>query len=263
MKKRWLVLPLFTVILILTLIPASFISANPGNLVTNGDFSDGLINWITSLDVNLIGETARVGPTSGSYLLQDINTTQKNLTYSVDVYPESFEGASYFKFAFGLFKNGGWIDGREQNYDGTSLSTGVWTNISSKLSEMLGTELPDFDKVRIYVQTYWTCIARFDNFKLTYPETTTTAEPVWVRTMSMTCWQVWINEDGDFQFSFIYPYADNNWVRIYDMSGKMVYEIDMPYDNPNLIVDLPDGMYTVKTFTVGSTEPIQTFIIGK
>jgi hypothetical protein len=47
------------------------------------------------------------------------------------------------------------------------------------------------------------------------------------------------------------------------MSGKEVYIIDMPYDNPNIIVDLPDGMYTVKTFTVGRTEPIQTFVIGK
>jgi hypothetical protein len=47
---------------------------------------------------------------------------------------------------------------------------------------------------------------------------------------------VWINEDNKFQFSFIYPYRDNNWVKIYDMSEKEVYSIDMPYDNPNLIV---------------------------
>jgi hypothetical protein len=89
------------------------------------------------------------------------------------------------------------------------------------------------------------------------------AVPVWVRTMFMTCYRAWINEDNKFQFIFWYPYRDNNWVKIYDMEGKMVYEIDMPYDNPNLIVDLPDGMYTVKTFTVGSTEPRQTFVIGK
>jgi hypothetical protein len=85
----------------------------------------------------------------------------------------------------------------------------------------------------------------------------------WVRTMPMTCSRVWINEDNKFQFVFQYPYRDNNWVRIYDASGKMVYEIDMPYDDPNLIVDLPGGTYTVKTFTVGSTEPLQTFVIGK
>jgi hypothetical protein len=87
-------------------------------------------------------------------------------------------------------------------------------------------------------------------------------EDVWIRTQEMTCKQVWINQDNKFQFSFIYPYADNNWVRIYDMTGKLVYEIDMPYDNPNIIVDLPDGMYTVKTFN-DQPEPIQTFVIGK
>ncbi len=37
----------------------------------------------------------------------------------------------------------------------------------------------------------------------------------------------------------------------------------MPYDDPHLIVDLPDGMYTVKTFNVGTSTPIQTFVIGK
>jgi hypothetical protein len=87
-------------------------------------------------------------------------------------------------------------------------------------------------------------------------------EPVWVRTQEMTCKQVWINEDNKFQFSFIYPYKDNNWIKIYDMSGKEVFSIDMPYDNPNIIVDLPDGMYTVKTFH-DQPEPLQTFVIGK
>lgn len=81
--------------------------------------------------------------------------------------------------------------------------------------------------------------------------------------MPMTCYRVWINEDNNFQFLFWYPYRDNNWVRINDMDGNMVYEIDMPYDNPNLIVDLPGGMYTVKTFNVDPTTPIQTFVIGK
>ena len=47
-----------------------------------------------------------------------------------------------------------------------------------------------------------------------------TVEPVWIRDTQMKCKQVWINEDNKFQFSFIYPYADNNWVKIYDMSGK-------------------------------------------
>jgi hypothetical protein len=87
-------------------------------------------------------------------------------------------------------------------------------------------------------------------------------EPVWVRDSDMKCKQVWVNEDNKFQFSFIYSYKDNNWVKIYDMSGKEVFSIDMPYDNPNIIVDLPNGMYTVKTFS-DQLEPIQTFVIGK
>ena len=83
----------------------------------------------------------------------------------------------------------------------------------------------------------------------------------WVRTMPMTVWQVWINEDNNFQFIFWYPYKDNNWVRIYDMDGNMVFEVDLPVHDPNLIVDLPDGMYTVKTYH--DQELLQEFIIGK
>jgi len=89
-------------------------------------------------------------------------------------------------------------------------------------------------------------------------------ETPWIRgDRQMTCWNVWINPNGNFQFSFIYPYANNNWVRIYDILGKEVFSIDMPYDNPNFEVSLPAGFYSVKTFTVGSPEPIQSFIIGK
>ena len=83
-----------------------------------------------------------------------------------------------------------------------------------------------------------------------------------IRTREMTCFLAEITEDNMFRLVFIYPYRDNNWVRIYDMSGNMVYEIDMPYDNPIIIVDLPDGMYTVMTFH-DQPEPLQTFVIGK
>jgi hypothetical protein len=84
-----------------------------------------------------------------------------------------------------------------------------------------------------------------------------------VRTSELVCQSVWVNEKGNFQFVFWYSYRDNNWVKIYDMSGKEVYSIDMPYDNPQFEVSLPDGMYTVKTFHVDPATPIQTFIIGK
>jgi len=87
-------------------------------------------------------------------------------------------------------------------------------------------------------------------------------EEVFTRTMPMTCYQVWVNSDNKFEMVFWYPYRDNNWVKIYDMSGKEVYSVDMPLDDPHIIVDLPNGMYTVKTFN-DQTEPLQTFIIGK
>jgi hypothetical protein len=83
------------------------------------------------------------------------------------------------------------------------------------------------------------------------------------RTHELTCDEVWVNAKGEFQFSFMYPYADNNIVRIYNTGGKEVFAIDMTYDDPHFVAALPDGMYTVKTFTVGRTDPIQTFTIGK
>jgi hypothetical protein len=83
------------------------------------------------------------------------------------------------------------------------------------------------------------------------------------RTHELTCYEVWVDAKSEFQFSFMYAYADNNWVKIYDMSGKEVFSIDMSYDDPHFVAALPDGVYTVKTFTVGRTDPIQTFTISK
>jgi len=87
-------------------------------------------------------------------------------------------------------------------------------------------------------------------------------EPVWVRNVDMTCYQVWINEDNSFEFVFWWEYRDNNWVKIYDMAGNEVFSIDMPYGDAHFIANLPDGMYTVKTFH-DQPEQLQTFIIGK
>jgi hypothetical protein len=104
----------------------------------------------------------------------------------------------------------------------------------------------DVEKIRYY----YNCCAQ------TEPEQ-------WVRTMPMTCWQVWINEDNMFEFIFWYPYKSNNWVRIYDMEWNMVYEVEILLNEPRIVVDLPDGMYTVKTFWIDPVNPIQEFIIGK
>ncbi len=45
MKKYALLSFLVALILVVTMIPTGLLSANPGNLVENGDFSDGLTHW--------------------------------------------------------------------------------------------------------------------------------------------------------------------------------------------------------------------------
>ena len=88
------------------------------------------------------------------------------------------------------------------------------------------------------------------------------APVVWVRDHPMTCYQVWVNKDNNFEFVFWWEYKSSNWVKIYDMNGNEVFSIDMPYGDAHFVANLPDGMYTVKTFN-DQPEPIQTFIIGK
>ena len=85
----------------------------------------------------------------------------------------------------------------------------------------------------------------------------------WVRDREMTCYQVWINEDNNFEFVFWWEYKNNNWVKIYDMQGAEVFSIDMKKGHARFEADLPDGMYTVKTFHIGFEKPIQEFLIGK
>ena len=81
--------------------------------------------------------------------------------------------------------------------------------------------------------------------------------------MPMTCYQVWINEDNNFEFVFWYEYKTSNIVKIYDMAGVEVFSIDMSPGKASFEANLPDGMYTVKTFHDDMTTPIQEFIIGK
>lgn len=88
-------------------------------------------------------------------------------------------------------------------------------------------------------------------------------EQVWVRDHPMTCYQVWVNKDNNFEFVFWWEYKNNNWVKIYDMKGNEVFTIDMPFGDAHFIANLPDGMYTVKTFHDDFEKPIQEFIIGK
>ncbi|MFC2145081.1 hypothetical protein ACFLQQ_02000 [Actinomycetota bacterium] len=87
-------------------------------------------------------------------------------------------------------------------------------------------------------------------------------EPVWVRDVDMTCYQVWVNEDGCFEFVFWWEYENNNWVKIYDMAGNGVFSIDMTKGKANFVACLPDGMYKVQTFHEAG-HILQEFMIGK
>ncbi len=82
-----------------------------------------------------------------------------------------------------------------------------------------------------------------------------------LRTRPFTVWQVDCNDEGHLEFIFVYPYKDNNWLTIYDMVGSEVYKEDISYSNPRTVVDLPDGMYTVKTFHLEG-HIIQEFMVG-
>jgi hypothetical protein len=270
MKRKWLLFPIFTLILILTLLPVGSLNASPGNLIKNGDFSqgaDGLDYWLSDNVTVILGEAFFYGQYN-AWLDQYISTSNKNLTLSLDIKPVDYAIGGiyvYFELSKGA-TNHGWA---QNSYN--SLPLNSWTNVSFKISDAwydkYTTSLPDFDQ--IYLE-FWTddyTEAFMDNIELTYPETSATVVvPSWVRTMPMTCYRVWINEDNNFQFVFLYPYKDNNWVKIYAMNpdgtaGKEVFSVDMPHSNPNLIVDLPDGMYIVKTYH--SDKPIQEFVIGK
>ena len=88
-------------------------------------------------------------------------------------------------------------------------------------------------------------------------------EPMWERgDRDMVCSAVWVNDDNCFELVFIYEYADNNHVMIYDEQGNLVYETDMQYGNARIEVCLPDGMYKVMTYH-DQPEPLQEFYIGK
>ena len=88
-----------------------------------------------------------------------------------------------------------------------------------------------------------------------------TRQPV-RRVNDMTCYQINITEDNKFELVFWYEYENNNWITIYDTDGNLVYRKDFSYGQPTVIIDLPDGTYTVKTFHEEG-KILQEFVIGK
>ena len=282
-KNLFLLIPL--IVLIMSILPVSFLNAAPDNIVVNGDFEDldpEFDGWDRGTELSgscdLGGDASNhyaILSTDGSggvghwvMLFQDINSIPaKDLDLSYRVWLKSYDSnepglQAYLALYF--IKNSINVGEIKDNFNTLH---GNWQTVKYNISQRFN---GDFDRIDVFMYLedanpdddatnleIW-----FDDISLS-KHIDTTSTPTWVRTMPMTCYSVWINKDGNFQFVFWYPYKNNNWVKIYDMDGKLVYEINLPYSNPNLIVELPDGNYTVKTFHNNMSTPIQEFIIGK
>ena len=286
MKNKIFISLVLAIVLIFLLIPSSFLGAKPANILQNGDFETGSFvpGWSPSFATvfydNTYGGTFSYvaslkvipGINNVSVINQFIdNYYSSNLNLSFSYWNVFSSGESSVEINF--------IDS-STNLSNARLATGnlpynsSWESRSYNIlqwwdNEHPNTSFPYFDRILVSAKQFGNVFGDLwvDNFYLGQVQASNpssdTIKPDWVRTMPMTCWNVWINEDNNFQFSFIYPYKNNNWVKIYDMGVNLVYESDLPYKNPNLIVDLPDGTYTVKTFHNDMSIPIQEFVIGK
>ena len=286
MKNKIFISLVLAIVLIFLLVPSSFLSAKPANILQNGDFETGSFvpGWSPSFATvfydNTYGGTFSYvaslkvipGINNVSVINQFIdNYYSSNLNLSFSYWNVFSSGESSVEINF--------IDS-STNLSNARLATGnlpynsSWESRSYNIlqwwdNEHPNTSFPYFDRILVSAKQFGNVFGDLwvDNFYLGQVQASNpssdTIKPDWVRTMPMTCWNVWINEDNNFQFSFIYPYKNNNWVKIYDMGVNLVYESDLPYKNPNLIVDLPDGTYTVKTFHNDMSIPIQEFVIGK
>ena len=275
MKRKYLILPIsiLALILVFTLLPVSFISANPGNLVNNGDFSTSYADdWKGGGDYSIdnVGDNPpalRLGPQHGSYFIQyHISTSNKNLIFSCYTMPIDTSGSIIMGFE--PLKNGLQVGPPTFADKYFTPDINKWTKLSSSLSSMWkslhGSEIPDFDEIGVWVQVVGGTIAYFDNIRLEAPGGGGEAEEeeIWVRNHEMQCWQVWINQDNAFEFVFVWEYYNNNHVQIFDMAGNLVFATDMQKGNARFVAALPDGMYMVKTFHEAG-HILQEFVIGK
>jgi hypothetical protein len=171
MKKKWLFFPILAIILIFAFLPISFLKANPGNLVQNGDFAgNSLSSWSSWGDVVMVSESARVSSTAStnSGIYQLINTTEKNLIFSFDVTPRYNGSVCNIQIAFTIYKNGVNL-GQAFGYF-YNLPTVQLAQLSFKVSDFwkqnTGAPYADFDQIQITAEAFSGCSAIFDNFKL-------------------------------------------------------------------------------------------------
>jgi hypothetical protein len=194
MKRRYVILPILTLALILvfSLIPVSFISADT-NLAKNSSFSSDLDNWqnsglVTNVAIDIIGgDYGKVLHVkgddtygNGDYeywegVWQDIHTSNKDLRFSLDwnifSYSSNSEDGSincgYFLLddSYNLIgqANYSWQESPGWHHDSETIKN-MWADTHG------GANLIDFDYIEIYVGTWYIADAYFDNVKLTYPE---------------------------------------------------------------------------------------------
>jgi len=276
MKKimlKSLVLVVAILLSVLFIAPV-MLHADPSNLVENGDFSSGnLDGWIIVPEGAVViyedggNNVAKATRSSGvetsmGYVLSSVPTT--NLSFSCKIKPISFSDGTIVVVGAYLYSGAVPVGTCVQSYAKGELPIDSWTTFTCNLSSY-----PAFDNVVLQAfinDGTGDDVFYFDDFNLSEipvtPAEVIPAEVVWVRTHPMTCWQIYVNEEGNFEFIFWWEYANNNWVKIYDMEDNLVYELDFPYGAPRFEVDLPGGMYKVKTFHEEGNI-LQEFVIGK
>jgi hypothetical protein len=280
-KKIFLILISIVVISVPTFLPINSICPSPANYVNNGDFETGSFDPWQQYGSTVYNDSgnfvARHGfSTDNSWIGQDVPVSTKNLIFSFSFKPLVFSNdpdpssiGVYLKF----YKDGNKVGNNLLlTINPGDFQLGLWQTVNAYVpywyKSVYGSSLPDIDKILVNA-TYSGGVANtiyFDDFMLVPVQSSAQEsepqEKVWERDHEMQCFQVWINEDNNFEFVFWWAYENNNWVQIFDIEGNLVWQTDFEKEKPQFEVHLPDGMYNVKTFHEAG-HILQEFIIGK
>jgi len=245
MKKRYLILPILTLafILVFTLLPVSFISADPG--------------WVykTTNELNKAKQTpGHIGQLTPYVNLVDTAVGAVTLDFV-----GSYTGGHYFEYRIDgevltsgtphVFLNTIHGDTSEYEYPG------VWVVANTIQQRILSACKTVEVRLALGAENDW----YFDwvSFDVlpgackgsSEEEEEEAAEPaIWERNHEFQCWQVWVNEQNQFEFVFVWEYANNNHVQILDKEGNIVFYTDLPKGDCHFTADLPDGTYTVQNY---------------
>ena len=177
MKKTFLLcVAVVSMMLIFSVIPIGILNANPGNLVSNGDFSSGnLTGWSVSgsggyaVDIYNDGgnNVARIVTTSSlnANIYQDLySLTNNNLSFSCRFKPVIFSGG-FVNVFISLYSGSNFIESVDngKNYYPSVVPTDSWTTIYINLSNH-----GSFDHIKIVAFVNGTNdTVYFDDFTLT------------------------------------------------------------------------------------------------